>query len=535
MYIARIKIDYGKNNKNIFYEVNKWHKLFKYEGKECRWRIKESGIIEFVLGNYENRFDALEDGKMLYFNILYDLHRNEFGFRLGDSNYVTRMYHDGRGYTLDEFIKNEEWFFNSKTDTSNFLGLGVYEIDDNINDYDRYHNCYNVEIHAENNEPFKFLGRIINLDRNYKYSLQSQEIFNLISLSEKADEKTKILLLCQALETMGRNEKKSKDEINIIEQCTKIVMESNLKENEKNSLLGMFEGSKYISSRSKCKKVVEKYCKNEYKQFEKKKVINEAYSLRSDIIHGNKLGEDTDFSCSYYLKIIVLDTLKEWSKEQNKALEEKVKMDLKASFMLEHYRQLIENREFDEFDILGFLIFIRNYIKISKNFVLIEEFADLVAHRERDRGKVMTCISKAIDNNYAYDVCAKKIQGYDGIYEEDWKKEWIDLGRKYQILIDDDVVKEITLCIFSLAQKTSYKDKKGHNGVIEFDAISRTGEIALLTTEGKNDSLFICFSKYGGYTIDAKYDEKQINDVVCTYREDGKLKLKSNLDIIIEV
>ena len=51
MYIARIKIDYGKNNKNIFYEVNKWHKLFKYEGKECRWRIKESGIKEFVLGN----------------------------------------------------------------------------------------------------------------------------------------------------------------------------------------------------------------------------------------------------------------------------------------------------------------------------------------------------------------------------------------------------------------------------------------------------------------------------------------------------
>ena len=53
-------------------------------------------------------------------------------------------------------------------------------------------------------------------------------------------------------------------------------------------------------------------------------------------------------------------------------------MDLKANFIMEHYKKLIENREFDEFDILGFLIFIRSFIKPNKQYLLIEEFADLV-------------------------------------------------------------------------------------------------------------------------------------------------------------
>lgn len=210
-------------------------------------------------------------------------------------------------------------------------------------------------------------------------------------------------------------------------------------------------------------------------------------------------------------------------------------MDLKANLILEHYKQLIENREFDEFDILGFLIFIRNFIKSSKNFVLIKEFADLVAHRERDRGKVMTCISNAIDNNYTYDVNKRKIEGYNGINEENWKKEWIDLGIEYTINMNDDIIKEITLCIFSLAQKTIYNDSNGHSGTIEFDAISKTGKIALFTTEGKKDSLFICFSTYDGYIIDSKYDGKPIDEVVYTYRDNGRLKLKCNSAVILEV
>ena len=38
---------------------------------------------------------------------------------------------------------------------------------------------------------------------------------------------------------------------------------------------------------------------------------------------------------------------------------------------------------------------IRSFIKPNKQYPLIEEFADLVAHREREKGKVMECIKNA--------------------------------------------------------------------------------------------------------------------------------------------
>ena len=148
----------------------------------------------------------------------------------------------------------------------------------------------------------------------------------------------------------------------------------------------------------------------------------------------------------------------------------------------------------------------------------------------------MECIKNAIDNNYSYISNSKRIQGYCGINENDWKNEWIKFGNVFNILINDDILKEITLCIFSLAQKTIYNDKKGHNGMIEFDAVSKSGEIALLTTEGKKDSLFICFAKYGEYIIDTKYDGVPITEIVSTFRDNGKLKLKDRLNnIILEV
>ena len=56
-------------------------------------------------------------------------------------------------------------------------------------------------------------------------------------------------------------------------------------------------------------------------------------------------------------------------------------MDKKANDIFKHYKYVIENRKFDEYDILGFLIFVRNFISKDK-YKYIYEFTDLVAHRE---------------------------------------------------------------------------------------------------------------------------------------------------------
>ena len=319
MYIARIKIKLEENNEDKYYEKEKWFELFEYKDKKCRWRIKKNGEIDFILGNYEDRYEALADGKILYFNILYEIHRNNWQFKLGEANYITKMYHEDRGYTLEEFMRNEEWFFNTKKDSADFLGLGVYEIDKEIDEYDEYKKMLIGEITTITEKTFSFLEKIKKMDINYKYSKKSQEIFNIVRLSENADKKTRILLLCQALETMGENKKRTQEEINVLEQCINLIDKSSLTKNQKDPIKNMLKQSKNISSKNKCKNIIEEYCLYDYKQFDKMKVFNDAYTIRGKIIHGEELEDNTDFSCSCYLKKMVIDILKEWTKDNIKS------------------------------------------------------------------------------------------------------------------------------------------------------------------------------------------------------------------------
>lgn len=110
MYIARIKIKMQEGYENGYYKKEEWKELFRYKDKICSWRIRNGGYIEFVLGYYKDRLQALNDGKMLYFNILYRIHRCHSNFELGDESYISRLYHSGHGYTAKEFMKNEEFF-----------------------------------------------------------------------------------------------------------------------------------------------------------------------------------------------------------------------------------------------------------------------------------------------------------------------------------------------------------------------------------------------------------------------------------------
>ena len=77
-------------------------------------------------------------------------------------------------------------------------------------------------------------------------------------------------------------------------------------------------------------------------------------------------------------------------------------MDNKEQQIMKHYKMLIETNTFDEYDILGFLIFIRRHLSDDKH-PNIKEFAHLIAHRERDRGKVNNCIVTAILPKYKTD------------------------------------------------------------------------------------------------------------------------------------
>lgn len=68
MYIAGIKIKMREGYENGYYEKEEWKELFRHKDKVCSWRIRKGGYLEFVLGYYKDRFQALNEGKMLYFN-----------------------------------------------------------------------------------------------------------------------------------------------------------------------------------------------------------------------------------------------------------------------------------------------------------------------------------------------------------------------------------------------------------------------------------------------------------------------------------
>ena len=168
---------------------------------------------------------------------------------------------------------------------------------------------------------------------------------------------------------------------------------------------------------------------------------------------------------------------------------------------------------------------------IQNEYTDILEFADLIAHRLRDRGKAMTCLSSAIDNDYeTYN--GKKVKGYYGIHECSWKKEWNQLFTDFGMVLNERLLKEITICIFSLAHGSEYMDKNGHHGYLVL-VRGKNNTLALSTTEGNTNSLFICFFLLRNIEFNQEREDFLYKNPVETERVDAKLRLKDKDGYII--
>lgn len=198
-------------------------------------------------------------------------------------------------------------------------------------------------------------------------------------------------------------------------------------------------------------------------------------------------------------------------------------MDRKEIEILNHFKSIIENREFDEYDILGFLIFIRDHIKNDCHY--IAEFGDLIAHRERDNGIVMNCISGAIENKYQTKNDGKTVIGYYGMRYETWVNEWKRFSAQYNFSLDKTIIKEITICVFSLAQFSNYDDKNGHTGHIEL-FIGNDNSLGLITVGNEPGSLYICFAKCDNIPFKKELSAGHFKEPIKTERVEGSLRIK---------
>lgn len=203
-------------------------------------------------------------------------------------------------------------------------------------------------------------------------------------------------------------------------------------------------------------------------------------------------------------------------------------MDRKARKIFNHYKIIIENNSFDEYDILGFLILMRSYLDKNK-YPCIYEICDLIAHRKRNRGMIMSAIENVIKNKYEYK--GKRLKGYQGISQKRWIKEWERFGKNYKMKLTEQTIFEIMLSVFSILQFTEYSSKKG-GGMMKL-VQGKDNKIALVTTEGKLHSKQICYSIIHPYRFHYVYPGGIIKEPVETKRVGKELQLFASKTRII--
>lgn len=318
MWIPRIKIELTNSAEIKFCKHNEYISLGKFKDKDLYYKFYDNNNLEFAILGYENREEALIEGKILYFNVLFNGYRTLLNYSMGDFDYVKWYCHPKYfKCSREEFYKNEEWFYCEKSGERDFLGLQV-EYAESLERLDEHKdkNQLSVELSAVYDEEIDFIKEMRKIDYDCSYNEKNQKIFNLFNLVEMAEDEIKILLLCQILETMSENENKSNKAIKLLDSFITELKNSDIDDTEKQSLENGIKGLKQISSSKKIKNLLEKYCKNDYKGFKKNKIVTDSYRLRSKIIHGEKISEEDDVGTNvYFLKFVVLDTFKEWSKE----------------------------------------------------------------------------------------------------------------------------------------------------------------------------------------------------------------------------
>jgi hypothetical protein len=85
-------------------------------------------------------------------------------------------------------------------------------------------------------------------------------------------------------------------------------------------LKSFLNAGRKVSSRQRCRDLCARYAKPTYGGIPCKKIIDEAYGLRSAFSHGTK----TDFSdspCAQYMRLIALDVVEGYMKEREGQFE----------------------------------------------------------------------------------------------------------------------------------------------------------------------------------------------------------------------
>lgn len=210
-------------------------------------------------------------------------------------------------------------------------------------------------------------------------------------------------------------------------------------------------------------------------------------------------------------------------------------MNEKEVKSLKHYKYIIENRKFDEYDIMGFLMLIREHLNKKKN-PIIYDIADGTAHRNRNKGELYDSMYNAALNNYLVND-DNHVEGYNGILENKWKQECLNLTKQFNIKITPIISIELAVCMFSIIHRSKFEtNRKSFNKDINIkcsiEMVTDEDSLAILTSDDIKN-ITVCFMKIENIEIIKK--NEFIWNPVETYRKNGFLFLRSDDADILRV
>ncbi|WP_043982267.1 hypothetical protein [Priestia megaterium] len=194
-------------------------------------------------------------------------------------------------------------------------------------------------------------------------------------------------------------------------------------------------------------------------------------------------------------------------------------MDMKEKSLIVHYHNKFSQNTFDEKDVYAFLILIRNQ---SKGIKCINELADFIAHRDKDRGliKEYLDLTQQKFNNFGKEDMVIEIKEVFSFKEikAGVNKILQEIGLEG---LSNEKINDLLTCIISILQHVKITDGKGRREIgklyfsISNKQISLLGKVKMSYQGELIDIVFPVLSVKNNY-IKLEKQGKQDTPIIFT-------------------
>lgn len=296
------------------YECDKWVGIKKEGEIEFRWRISSNNEIEVISGVYDNPLEAIACAKRMYVNLFNFLFKHQI-FVVADG-YDTFYYPNI--FPEDELEKKYDlgdevhfiWPVNHRCSP---LGVNVFEVNDSLDEIDDHYTKAPISFKMVVTEEKPFIFDDIDAEC-IDYSREASMFLHKIFLAERAKNfGDKMSIYCSMLEGLTPREEKDEVVRSEIDKLITSIDDLNVSKSEKDKIRTALENLKYISAKGRCLRTTSLYANEFYNGVNVKRIIDEAYKIRSAYSHGDEIDKSKNKN-AHLITLVALDVINNYFK-----------------------------------------------------------------------------------------------------------------------------------------------------------------------------------------------------------------------------